>query len=130
MTTLPLMEIFQNASEALLRNWGRAVLTSLSMVVGTASLVLVVVAGISGREYTLEQIAGVGTNLVSVYHEAADATLQRGTPADRLNEGDLHAIRTQVPGVLSAAPLVLTYPTLILDGTGHVVTMIGTTPEY
>ena len=130
ITRMPIPEILNNAVEALRRNWGRAVLTSLSMVVGTASLVLVVVAGISGREYTLDQIAGVGTNLISVYHEAADATLQRGTPADRLNEGDLAAIRTQISGVLDAAPLVLTYPTLVLGGMGHVTTLIGTTPEY
>jgi putative ABC transport system permease protein len=127
---MPILEILQNSLEALRRNWGRAVLTSLSMVVGTASLVLVVVAGISGREYTLEQIAGVGTNLVSVYHEASDATLKRGTPADRLSEDDLEAIRTQVPGVAKAAPLLLEYPTLALEGVGHVVTLIGTTQEY
>ncbi len=129
-TRLPVLEIMRTTFEALRRKWGRAALTSLSMVVGTASLVLVVVAGISGREYTLDQIAGVGTNLISVYHEAADANLVRGTIADRLNDGDLNAIRTQVPGVVEAAPLLLTYPTLELEGTGHVVTMIGTTPEY
>lgn len=127
---LPVHEILRSALEALRRNWGRAVLTSLSMVVGTASLVLVVVAGISGRDYTLEQIAGVGTNLISVYHEAADAFIRPGTPADRLNEGDLDAIRTQVHGVAEAAPLMLTYPTLTLQGVGHVVTLIGTTPAY
>src|SRR5258708_26813375 len=36
---------------------------------------LVIVASISGRNYTLEQIRGVGSNLISVYHEAADATM-------------------------------------------------------
>ena len=127
---LPIFEILNNAIEALRRNWGRAVLTSLSMVVGTASLVLVVVAGISGREYTLEQIAGVGTNLISVYHEAADATLRASNPADKLNAGDLNAIRTDIPGVVSAAPLILSYPTLMMQGIGRVVTLIGTTPEF
>jgi putative ABC transport system permease protein len=127
---LPIFEILKNAIEALRRNWGRAVLTSLSMVVGTASLVLVVVAGISGREYTLEQIAGVGTNVISVYHEAADATLRASSPADKLNAGDLNAIRTDIPGVINAAPLILSYPTLMMQGIGRVVTLIGTTPEF
>ncbi len=127
---LPIVEILQNAVESLRLNWARAVLTSLSMVVGTASLVLVVVAGISGREYTLEQIAGVGTNLISVYHEAADATWRSSTPADKLNTGDLEAIRAGIPGIVSAAPLMLSYPTLVMGGTGRVVTLIGTTPEY
>ncbi len=127
---LPLREIFRAATEALYRNWGRAVLTSLSMVVGTASLVLVVVAGISGRNYTLEQIAGVGSNLVSVYHEAADANFGATALGDRLNFDDLNAIRAQVRGVRSAAPMALSYPTIVLDGLGQTVTLIGTTPEY
>ena len=63
---IPIIEILRSAHQALLRNWGRAVLTSLSMVVGTASLVLVVVTGISGRNYVLELIRGVGTNLIIV----------------------------------------------------------------
>jgi len=127
---LPIFEIFRNSIEALRRSWGRAVLTSLSMVVGTASLVLVVVAGISGREYTLKQIAGVGTNLISVYHEAADATMRTRALADRLDVGDLNAIRSGIPGVVSAAPLILSYPTLVMEGVGRVVTLIGTTPEF
>ena len=127
---MPFGEILRAAIEALRRNWGRAVLTSLSMVVGTASLVLVVVAGISGRDYTLEQIAGVGTNLISVYHEAADANFGTMALGDRLNLGDVNAILAQVPGVRSAAPLTLSYPTIVLEGLGQVVTLIGTTPEY
>jgi putative ABC transport system permease protein len=130
MTTLPISEILRTASQALLRNWGRAVLTSLSMVVGTASLVLVVVAGISGRDYTLEQIRGVGTNIIFVYHESADAVVGANALADRLNESDVQAIRTKIPGVLSAAPQLLSYPTLSLDGVSRVVNLIGTTPEY
>ncbi len=126
----PIREILLTATAALGRNWGRAVLTSLGMVVGTACLVLVVVAGISGRNYTLDQIRGVGTNLISVYQEAADAMLVSFTLEDRLNNGDLNAILTQVPGVRNAAPLILSYPTVFLEGIGHVVTLIGTTREY
>lgn len=130
MTTLPISEILRAAAQALLRNWGRAVLTSLSMVVGTASLVLVVVAGISGRDYTLEQIRGVGTNIIFVYHESADTVVGANALADRLNESDVQAVRTKIPGVLSAAPQLLSYPTLALDGVSRVVNLIGTTPEY
>ncbi len=122
-SSFPVFEILRTASQALLRNWGRAVLTSLSMVVGTASLVLVVIAGISGRAYTLEQIQGVGTNLISINNESAPV-------ADRLSPGDVEAIRKEVPGVGNVAPLVTSFPTLTLDGVSRRVTLIGTTPEY
>ncbi len=125
---LPLKEIFQNAYQALIRNWGRATLTSLSMVVGTASLVLVVVVGKSGREYTLEQIQGVGSNLIIVSNESTDAGTR--ALADRLNFGDLEAIKTDVPGVQSAAAIVTTHPTITMSGISRRVTLIGTSPEY
>jgi putative ABC transport system permease protein len=130
METIPLKEILLSANQALLRNWGRAVLTSLSMVIGTASLVLVVVAGISGRAYTLELIQGVGTNLISLLNESADSVVGNRALADRLNLGDLAAIKTQVPGVRSAAALMTSHPAITESGITRQVTLIGTTPEY
>jgi putative ABC transport system permease protein len=130
MKTLPITEILRTANQALLRNWGRAVLTSLSMVIGTASLVLVVVAGISGREYTLEQIKGVGTNLIIVSNEAADAAVGARALADRLVPSDLRAIQTQIPGIRSAVALMMGHPTITEGGVTRRISLIGTTPEY
>jgi putative ABC transport system permease protein len=128
--SIPMMEILKTAHEALLRNWGRAVLTSLSMVVGTASLVLVVVAGISGRAYTLKLISGVGTNMISISHEESDISEGKRALADRINMSDLRAMETEVPGVQSAAPLVTAHPTVTLEGVARLVSLIGTTSEY
>jgi putative ABC transport system permease protein len=98
------------------------------MVVGTASLVLVVVAGISGRDYTLEQIRGVGSNLIIVSNQSADAGTR--ALADRINMDDLEAIQTGVPGVQSVTAVVTGHPTITLGGTRRRITLIGTTPEY
>jgi putative ABC transport system permease protein len=127
---LPIIEVLRTANQELLRNWGRAVLTSLSMVVGTASLVLVVVAGVSGRSYTLEQIRGVGSNLIWVYHESTDIDSNTNALADHLNDGDVKAIRAEIPGVQSAAAQIMSHPTIPMDGITRIVTLIGTTPEY
>jgi len=127
---LPIIEVLRTANQELLRNWGRAVLTSLSMVVGTASLVLVVVAGVSGRSYTLEQIRGVGSNLIWVYHESTDMDSNTNALADHLNDGDVKAIRAEIPGVQSAAAQIMSHPTIPMDGITRIVTLIGTTPEY
>lgn len=120
---IPIQEILRNSRQALRRNWGRAVLTSLSMVVGTASLVLVVVVGISGREYTLEQIRGVGINLVSVSNEGAP-------PADRINFTDMDAIRSEIPNIKSSAAVITSRPPLTIGGLTYSTTLIGTSPEY
>jgi putative ABC transport system permease protein len=129
-STPPIIDMLRTANQALLRNWGRAVLTSLSMVVGTASIVLVVVAGISGKSYTMEQFRGVGTNLITIYHESDDERVGSAALVDRLNMDDLNAIRTKIPGVQSVAPLVLSAPQITFGGVSKIVTLIGTTPEY
>ncbi len=128
--TVPIKEILKSAHTALRRNWGRTVLTSLSMVVGTASLVLVIVAGISGRSYTLELISGVGTNMISLSHKSFDSEEDRKALADLMNQGDLEAIQAQIPGIQSAAPIVMSYPTITMQGVVQRVSLIGTTQEY
>jgi putative ABC transport system permease protein len=128
-TTLPKLEIFRTAHQALLRNWGRAVLTSLSMVVGAASIVLVVVIGISGRAFTLDIIRGVGTNLITIYHETDDDRVGGAALMDRLNNDDLKAIQ-MTPGVQNVAPLILSAPQISFGGVTKAVALIGATPEY
>ena len=120
---IPIQEILRNSVQALRRNWGRAVLTSLSMVVGTASLVLVVVVGISGRAYTLEQIRGVGTNLIIVNNEGAPQ-------ADRINPGDHDAIRREIPGIQNTVAGITARASLTMEGITNRVMLIGTSPEY
>ena len=127
---LPILEILRTANQALLRNWGRAVLTSLSMVIGTASLVLVVIAGISGRTYTLEQIRGVGTNLIYINNESADTAAGIRTLADRINVNDLNAIRTEIPGIRNACAIATSHPAITIEGLSRTISLIGTTPEY
>jgi putative ABC transport system permease protein len=127
---LPLIEILLTANQALLRNWGRAVLTSLSMVIGTASLVLVVIAGISGRSYTLEQIRGVGTNLIYLYNEEADNAAGIRTLADRINTNDLQALKAEIAGIQNAAPIATSHPAIKIEGMTRTISLIGTTPEY
>ncbi len=127
---LPIKEILQTAHRALVRNWGRAVLTSVSMVIGTASLVLVIVAGISGRAYTLEQIQGVGTNLIAISNESADGVVGTRALSDRLNLSDLKAIQTRISGIRSAVALITSHPTITEEGVTSRVSLIGTTPEY
>lgn len=131
MNSIPLIEIFKTANQALLRNWVRAILTSLSMVIGTASFVLVVITGISGRDYTLELIRGVGTNLIIISNESADAAVGgKRSLADRLNPGDMQAIKTEIPGIRSAVSLMMGHPTITERGVTRRISLIGTTPEY
>ncbi len=59
---MALGEILNFAYDTFMSNKVRFMLTALGMVIGTASLILVVTIGMTGREYALSQIEAIGTN--------------------------------------------------------------------
>jgi putative ABC transport system permease protein len=97
------------------------------MIIGTASLILVIVVGISGRTYTVKLIQGVGSNLIIVTHKSMDPAIGR---SNRLNDEDVKAIQTKIRGVKSVSPQLISHPLITLDGVSQIVDLIGTTPEY
>ena len=48
----------------------RFLLTALGMVIGTASLIIVVTIGLTGKQYALNQIQSIGANMVVAYWKA------------------------------------------------------------
>ena len=57
--------------QALRANPVRSLLTGLGMVIGTASVILVVTISLTSRDYILEQVEGVGSNIIFAYYAAA-----------------------------------------------------------
>ena len=94
------MECLRLAVAALKADRLKAFLTTLSVVIGCASLVLVLTIAGTGKKYIVSRIEGIGANL-------AYATLNRnGNPTtleDELSLADLDALRTAVPGVKAVA---------------------------
>jgi putative ABC transport system permease protein len=103
----------------------RFALTALGMVVGTASLILVVTIAMTGKNYVLEQIQGIGVNMVVVEYQGGE----HGT--DFLTIDDMHGVLQQVPGIVAASPVVpLADRTTIGLGPERVVQVLGVFPEY
>ena len=48
----------------------RFALTALGMVIGTASLILVVTIGMTGKQYVLNQIQAIGTNQIEAEYQS------------------------------------------------------------
>jgi putative ABC transport system permease protein len=122
-------EIAHFAMESLLANKLRAGLTMLGMTIGTASIILVVTIALTSREYILQQIQGVGSNLIYLYYEAAANVSGQKTLSDDLTLGDLKAIQ-DLPGVAHASAIVINQDRLVIDGREREIRIIGTTPEY
>ena len=123
-------EIVMLAIDSFRLNQIRFALTALGMVIGTASLILVVTIGLSGREYVLTSIQNIGTNLVwAEYAGLSDASV--ASVRDYLTVDDMRAVEQQVPGIQAASP-VLNLHQFFTAGGGKErdVLILGVDPAY
>jgi len=125
-----LTEIMQVVFDSFCQNRVRFMLTALGMVIGTASLILVVTIGLAGKHYVLTQIQNIGANMVEVEYSGEG---RRATPvaADYLTVDDMRAVQTQVPGVRAASPVVTLVERMPLGaGKEGDVSVLGVSPDY
>src|SRR6204780_5871290 len=94
---MALGEIVSFAYDTFCSNKVRFILTALGMVIGTASLILVVTIGMTGRQYALGQIQAIGTNEIWAEYEGAQHS--SNSSLDSLTVEDLQAVQVRVPGV-------------------------------
>src|ERR1700737_2562081 len=98
-------EILSFAYDTFCSNKVRFILTALGMVIGTASLILVVTIGMTGRQYVLSQIQAIGTNEIWAEYQGGTQTISSSSP-DPLTIDDLKAVRLVVPGIVAASPVI------------------------
>src|SRR6266436_4793059 len=96
-------EILSFAIETFCSNKVRFLLTGLGMVIGTASLILVVTIGLTGKQYVLNQIQGIGANLIYAEYEGGAQRITNTAP-DPLTVDDMKAVDEQVSGIVAASP--------------------------
>src|SRR3954447_15206765 len=99
-------EIMRFAYDTFSTNKVRFALTALGMVIGTASLILVVTIGLTGKQYIMNQIQAIGANMVYAYYEGGGAASVSTSQRDLLTVEDLKAVRSQVPGIQAASPML------------------------
>jgi putative ABC transport system permease protein len=121
-------ETFQTALDALRANKFKAFLTMLGVVIGSACLVLVVTIGLTGKQYILHQIEGVGANLIYGWHVASGPEESRPI-ADEISLGDLAAAR-QLPGVARAAGSFDTQIAITTGGKQRTIQVVGVTQDF
>jgi putative ABC transport system permease protein len=100
---LVLGEILSFAYDTFCSNKVRFALTAVGMVIGTASLILVVTIGMTGKEYVQNQIQSIGANLIDAEYQGG---AQRNVTPDLLTIDDMYAVLQQVPGIAAASPVV------------------------
>src|SRR5438477_8796027 len=89
---LAFSEIMSFAYDTFCSNKVRFMLTALGMVIGTASLILVVSIGMTGRQYVLNLIQGIGANLIWAEYEGGAQRINNSTP-DPLTIEDIQSVQ-------------------------------------
>ena len=123
-------EIVTFAYDTFKSNKVRFALTALGMVIGTASLILVVTIGLTGKQYILNQIQGIGANLIYASYAGGGQRITAVAP-DELTVADLTAVREQVPSVVAASPFVTLRDHISVgNGKQQDILLLGVYPEY
>ena len=123
-------EILAFAYENFCSNKVRFALTALGMVIGTASLTLVVTIGMTGKQYVLNQIQAIGANLISAEYVSGGERITNVT-ADPLTLADMEAAQEDVPGIIAASPVIpLGERIPIGGGKERDIQVLGVYPEY
>jgi putative ABC transport system permease protein len=122
-------EILSFAYDTFCSNKVRFILTALGMVIGTASLILVVTIGMTGRQWVIGQIQAIGTNEIWAEYEGAQHI--SNSSLDPLTVEDVQAVQEQVPGVTAASPVVTLGERIpVGNGDEKDVQILGVYPEY
>jgi putative ABC transport system permease protein len=125
---MDLRETLSVAIDALRGNKLRAILTSLGVIIGSASIVLVVTVALTSRKFVISQIEGIGSNLVwaELIHAGS-----KGQPLSyELTASDMDAVKASVPGVQEVAGTRELPMSIIIGGAERPVNLIGVTEGF
>ena len=123
-------EAVRFSAQALRANPVRSLLTGLGMTIGTASVILVVTISLTSRDYILEQIEGVGSNIIFAYcvSGSPNAVTAEG---DFIKMDDVEAVRRTLQADTVAATGVMTgYDDIPIAGKLQSVKVNGTDKDY
>ncbi|HUB51388.1 MAG TPA: ABC transporter permease [Terracidiphilus sp.] len=130
--TMLLSEILKLALDSFRSSKTRFMLTALGMVIGTASVILVVTIGLTGKRYILSELQKIETNSVELEYAGGGTTAaERVLYNDYLTRDDENVVDEQVPGIMYSSP-VLEMHERISYGAGLVkdTLILGVSPDY
>jgi len=121
-------ETFTVAIEALRSNKLRAALTSLGVIIGSASIVLVVTVALTSKKFVLQQIEATGSNLV--WAEMIKTPGKAQPLSHELTLDDMETVRASIPQVTQVAGTIGMQMSVVAKGVERSVTLLGVTQGY
>ena len=125
-----LADILGSSYQALAANRVRTLLTALGLVIGNAAVIWVVTISVVSRDLILEQIRGIGSNMIYAYLASGEMTA-RNVDADYLKLADVAAVREEMGARIVAATGVMTnFDRLVIQGKEEDIKVIGSDDQY
>jgi putative ABC transport system permease protein len=131
-TTMVFSETLRLAMDSFRASKVRFLLTMLGMIIGSASIVLVVTVGLTGRQYALKTISSIGPNMVEMQYDGGATTGPNNTSTpDYMTKEDESVVNSEVPGIAYSSPM-LEFHSPISVGSGNVkdAMLLGVSPRY
>src|SRR5277367_1967902 len=125
---MDLKETLSVSIDALRANKLRAMLTSLGVIIGSASIVLVVTVALTSKKFVISQIEAVGSNVV--WAELIRSSEKAQPLSYELTLGDMQAVVDTVPGVSKVGGIIDIQMSVVAHGVVRPVTLIGVTAGY
>ncbi len=116
--------------QALRANRLRTFLTVLGVIVGNASVILVVTISLASKTFILDQIRGIGSNLVYASSDAGGENAAQ-VQGDYIKRADIQAVRETLGNRIVAATGVMTiHDDIVVNGKVRQVTVDGVDEDY
>ncbi len=117
--------------QALRANPIRSFLTGLGMVIGTASVILVVTISLTSQEYIINQIEAVGSNMLYASFEVGNKQADPDVNADFIKFADVRAVRDLLGDrIVAASGVENNYDRIAVNGKVQRLLIIGSDEYY
>jgi putative ABC transport system permease protein len=125
-----LPEAIRFSLHALRANRLRTFLTALGLIIGNASVILVVTISLASKDLILDQIRGIGSNLIYATYDSGGQNSAR-VQADFITLTDLNALREDLGARIVAATGVMQGSSeIVINGNVRGVTLDGVDSDY
>jgi putative ABC transport system permease protein len=128
---MTIAEFIATAMIALRRNVLRSVLTTLGIIIGVGSVIVMSAIGSGASKQIDAQIASLGTNQLTIFPGSMNVGGRQGGAgsAPPLTEKDLRAIRENVTGISAAAGNMNSGATVVVGNVNWVTQINGSSSE-
>jgi len=128
---IDLSSTFKIAYRALVVNKMRTILTSLGMIIGVASVIIMLAVGEGASKTISDQISSMGSNLMIIMSGTTTQGGMRAGPGSQptLTAQDAQAIEQNCPSVKEAAPINMNPAQVVYGNQNWSTQIVATTPE-